>query len=279
MVDIIFLLINVSIFLFGAIIGSFLNVVILRYGSGKSIIKGRSSCGTCGAHLSWYDMVPILGYIFLRGRCRSCGMKISRQYIFVEISTGILFVFIAQLFLPYIFSGTVPLIFPLIDTILLWVVVSLLVIITVYDMRHFIIPDLFVYLFAAMSLVYICFPALYMGMWTMWWGDIIAGPLFAIPFALIWLFSRGTWMGLGDAKLVLGIGWLLGVWGTISALLIAFWTGALWGLFLIGIQKKGVLWGRKKTFTMKSEIPFGPFLIMGTLLVLLFHIDIVSILF
>jgi prepilin signal peptidase PulO-like enzyme (type II secretory pathway) len=132
---------------------------------------------------------------------------------------------------------------------------SLLVVITVYDLRHKIIPNEYVYGFVGLALVVRVLLSWQVGFV---WLDVLAGPLFAALFGLMWLLSRGTWMGLGDAKLVLGMGFFLGLSKTVTALLFSFWTGALVGI--------GLLFFYPRHTTMKSEIPFAPFLVFGTLL-------------
>jgi len=155
---------------------------------------------------------------------------------------------------------------------------SLLVVITIYDLKHKIIPDGLVYSFAALSFVSI------FGIWqatffipSVW--HFLAGPLLALPFALLWLVSRGTWMGFGDAKLALGMGWFLGLSGGGAAIILAFWIGAAVGLLLIALGRILKLFLFGKTFTIKSEIPFGPFLILGTLIAFLFDIGITKLMY
>ena len=125
----------VLIFIFGTIIGSFLNVVILRYNTGNSVLKGRSRCFACGKTLKWYELVPVFSFLAQKGRCRKCKAKISRQYILVEIITGGLFALIF-----YIQHS-------IFNILYLWAMAGLLIIISVYDLRHLIIPNLFVWLF------------------------------------------------------------------------------------------------------------------------------------
>jgi len=137
----------------------------------------------------------------------------------------------------------------------------------VYDLKHKIIPNGFVYAFILISFLNL-FISPYLGMELPSKMELLAGPILAIPFVLLWFFSRGTWMGLGDGKLALGIGWMLGITKGISAILVAFWAGAIVGIILLFLKPK--------TITMKSEIPFGPFLVLGLLLVLLFNINILD---
>lgn len=102
---------------------------------------------------------------------------------------------------------------------------------------------------------------------------LLAGPLVALPFFALWLVSKGRWMGLGDIKLAVVIGWMLGLLGGFSALIFGVWAGALVSLVIIGITR---LVSRRSGLTMKSEIPFGPFLAAGALFVLLTHITILA---
>ncbi|OGG54675.1 hypothetical protein A3C20_02000 [Candidatus Kaiserbacteria bacterium RIFCSPHIGHO2_02_FULL_55_25] len=257
--------------LFGLIVGSFLNVVIVRRG-GKSL-GGRSACMSCGVQIRWYDNIPLLSWLVLRGRCRSCGSRISVQYPLVETGTACLFAL----------SGAAPI--ELLPRIGALPILALLLMITVYDLRHTIIPDEWVYLLAALALVYqFTFPA------PVGFGTallLLAGPAAALPLFLLWLFSKGAWMGLGDPKLALGVGWLLGpLWG-VWAVFFSFIVGAFVSVFILlplphimrfasetGIAR---LNRQSARFTMKSEVPFGPFLVGSCIFVwfsLLYHIPL-----
>lgn len=250
-------------FLFGAIVGSFLNVVILRYNTGASFFSGRSFCASCGKKLLWYELIPILSFFILRGKCSECGSKISWQYPFVELATGILFLLtICKL------PGTAldPPYYVLFTTyyLLTW---CLLVVIAVYDLRHKIIPDALSYSFAALALAHLVFTLgperVFMASHL---SHLLAGPLLAAPFAALWLFSRGRWMGLGDAKLALGIGWFLGLSAGGSAIIFATWIGALTGILLIVAQKIPLNSVMIPRIGMRMEVPFAPFLVAGTML-------------
>ncbi|MBI4692290.1 MAG: prepilin peptidase [Candidatus Terrybacteria bacterium] len=243
---------KIFIFIFGTIIGSFLNTVIFRYHTGESIIKTGSRCFSCGKKLKWYELIPIASFAIQRGRCRSCGSKISWQYPIVEIITGLLFLLIFN-FQFSIFNKITD--YWLLITGYYWLIFSLLIIIAVYDFRHQIIPNKIVYLFDILVLLNL-FRISDFGFRISGIGkDFLAGIIFFAFFASLWLVSRGTWMGLGDAKLALGIGWFLGFYKGILALLVSFWLGAIVGIFLL-------LFLRNR-YTIKSRIAFGPFLILG----------------
>lgn len=234
---------SVFIFILGTIIGSFLNVIILRYHTGESIVKTGSKCFSCGKRLKWHELIPVFSFIIQRGKCKNCKSKISIQYPIVEFLTGLIFLLIFQITH-----------YSLLITSYYFAIFSLLIIITVYDLRHQIIPNLFVYLFIILSFFS---PIITRYGLRVTSYDYIAGIILFSFFALLWLISRGAWMGFGDAKLALGIGWLLGLEKGITAVLLSFWLGAIAGIFLLIFLKN--------RYNIKSRIAFGPFLVLGTL--------------
>ncbi len=243
------------VFILGTMIGSFLNVVIYRYNSGASPLKGRSQCFSCGKTLHWYELVPVFSFLLQSGRCRKCRVKLSWQYPIVEVLSGAIFVAV------YLLGK------PIIESAYLVAVFSTLLVIAVYDLRHQIIPDGLVAFFAVL--------ALYFFVWTTGFASalrfpylwtIIAGPMLFLPFWVLWFVSGGRWLGLGDGKLALGIGWFLGATLGVSAVLLAFWIGAAYALIIMALQKLGTQFFSSK-LSMKSEIPFGPFLILGVFIV------------
>lgn len=249
------------VFLFGISIGSFLNVLIYRMGSGKGI-AGRSKCLACGKVLTPLMLIPLFSFAVLRGRCGHCGTKLSYQYPLIEMMTGILFVTVAMKHALYL-----PLAIPSITYVVALVEVtiwSILVVIFAYDWKHKIIPDNLSLFFAICAGLLLYIKSMY-GMMTVpflpflstahMWLHWAAAPIVAVPLALVWLLTGGRGMGLGDAKLAWGIGWFLGIGGAVSAVVFSFWIAFFPSL--------GLLFLRNKHFTMKSEIPFAPFLILG----------------
>lgn len=252
--------------IFGFIIGSFLNVVIYRLNTKKSL-GGRSMCLSCSSTLHWYDLVPVFSYLCLLGRCRSCKSKISFQYPLVEMGTGVLF---GLLFFKLQFLLELDTFLFVINYIYYAVLISLLMVITVYDIRHKIIPDTLSFVFGLLAFLGIFF--IDSGLVFFHWPvltDLVSGFALSLPFALLWLVSQGRWMGLGDAKLAVGLGFMLGLAKLVPAAFIAFWAGAIYGIMLMVLRKA----------SPKSEIPFAPFLILGTLIAFFFDLSMLSFVF
>ena len=284
---------SIFIFILGTIIGSFLNVVILRLGTGR-LFKGisfkdktkqdRSICFSCGKTLKWYELIPVLSFFFQKGRCAKCYSKISWQYPIVELVTGAMFVIVFKYFFEILGFNNYEMI---INVASYWAIFSILIVIAFYDYRHRIIPNGPVWSFILISLViniynlaitsYFFGGINYLGVIDVLLGvAVTAGPLF-----LIWLFSKGRLMGFGDVKIALGMGILLGFSYGLSALVLSFWIGASVGLIAIivsSLKTKILKTYQVKTqsVTIKSEIPFGPFLIIATFLVFMFNIDLIT---
>lgn len=263
-------------FIFGTIVGSFLNVLVLRYNTGISAMKGRSFCFSCGKKLGPLELIPVFSFLFQGGKCRGCQSKISWQYPIVEALTGILFALVL-----FKYKGIIGLYFDPHYILIALISVAVLISISIYDLKHKIIPDGLVITFGVLSLLKIMADFFLMPgvpaeirSHLIWY--LSAGPILALPLFFLWLFSKGKWMGLGDPKLVLCIGWFLGPVYGLSAVILAFWTGALYGIILIILSK--YKWHGLQ-IDGKTEVPFAPFLIIGFLLVFLFNIDILNLAF
>ena len=273
------------IFILGASVGSFLNCAIYRMELQESMqedgpqkkssgfLQGRSFCPHCRHTLSWQDLIPLLSFIFLRGKCRYCQKPISFQYPAVEISTAAIFLLITNYQLPITnFYEFTTLCF-------LLLVSCFLIVIFVYDLKHYIIPDKVVYPAIVIALLYRLFEFWSLSHWDLFgnWKleignlePLISAMLSALGaagfFLLIVLISRGRWMGVGDIKLAFLMGLVLGWPNILTALFSAFLIGAIIGIGLMILGKKG----------LKSEVPFGPFLVTGTFLALFWGREIVN---
>lgn len=243
---------SITIFLFGLIVGSFLNCLIYRLKAGESFWKGRSHCPYCRHKLSWFDLIPVLSFFLLERKCRYCRKPISWQYPLVELATGFLFVFCFLFHVPY----------------LAFIIVPLLIVIFVYDLKHYIIPDKIIYFAILVSGIWYAIYGLFLNQYTKYdilntlYSALVASAFF---FSIV-LISRGHWMGMGDVKLAFLMGLFLGWPNVFIALFLAFFIGAVLGVILIISGKK----------QLSSEIPFGPFLVTGTLIALFWGQNIIN---
>ncbi len=265
--------------LLGLIVGSFLNALSFRFNTGQKFFSkrgmgGRSRCMRCAHELSALDLVPVLSYVFLRGKCRYCGARISWQYPLVELIAAVLGALVYWANPVLTSSGVQPL--PFLFWFSVWMT---LLFVVMYDLKHTIIPWSCSGLLAALAVVllFLNLQTLHFsvpGPWT-----LLAGPLLALPLFLLSLVSGGTWMGWGDSALELSLGWLLavsiGLSAGVTALCLAFWIGAVVGVMLLLLSH---IFFRIGFFgyTIKSEIPFAPFLVLGALLAYFFHVDFFS---
>ena len=249
---------SILIFLFGLCIGIFLNVVIFRVLSGESL-RGRSHCQKCLKTLRWYELFPLASFVWQKGRCRSCQEKISWQYPLVELITAVLFLLIFQHF----YGNWAEMI--------LWIVVaSAFVVLFFTDLKEYILPDVIVIPLIAVLFLYRTFQSFYLGSFDFFANFVIASFLIALPFFLFYAISGGRmirtgifkieWMGMGDSKLIFLAGLLLCWPKILIAVMFAVFLGSLWGILLMFLKK----------FTLKSAMPFGPFIILGAFLSLYF---------
>lgn len=254
----------------GLFIGSFLNVILLRHDTPFAWVKGRSHCPHCQKMLTWWELVPVVSYLGLRGRCAGCQARISLQYPLVELLTAALFVSVYLFLAPATPWAWLVFLF----SVGFW---SYLLIILIYDVWYTIIPNEWVFGASLLAFFLLFFNSAGLTHPTLL--DFLAAPLFFLPFFLLWYVSEGRWIGLGDAKLAFALGWFLGLVGGISGIIFAFWIGSIISLVLLAIQRLGTtrLFGKSVTLTMKTEIPFAPFLIAGTALVYFFHLTLLMV--
>lgn len=255
---------------FGVIIGSFLNVYIYRFHTGKSL-AGSSHCLSCGTDLRWYELFPLLSYVVLRGRCRTCGCRIPARYFLVELATGALF------------ALTLLLSLDVISILLWWFIFSVLIVITVYDLYHFIIPDKLTVLLTAAAVALLGYQSLLhtQTIDMVSFGVSVLAALGGSAFFLfLWLISRGKWLGFGDVKLAFPLGLLVGPTFVFSFVVLSFWIGAVISLLMLAFAA----WGRGKAglhlrsqkLTMKSAVPFAPFLVASSVVIIFTHFNVLS---
>ena len=224
-------------FLFGAVVGSFLNALIYRIPRKISIYKRRSFCPKCNHQLAWYDLIPILSYILLKGKCRYCGNKISPRYLIVEIITALYFSFSFLIFGYSIYY---------IESIFFF---SVLLVISLIDLEFMEIPD-------SLIVVGIVVEILFMILKKNYIPSLLGMFIPPLIFALIILISKGG-MGGGDFKYSFFLGLTLGFPKVIPWFILSFILGFFPAIYLLISKKKG----------RKSPIPFGPFMSLSAIII------------
>ncbi len=251
------LLISLFLFAFGAMIGSFLNVVIYRSVKGESWVAGRSKCEHCNKQIRWYDNVPLLSFMLLKGKCRWCKTPISITHPVVEFLTGTLLVwwYLGGTFFFRLTQQPFHYVQPL-----FWLIVGfLLVFIFVADTLYMIIPDEAVGVLLFLTLLYRISLSLSGVMQPLDFVKTILGAMICGGFFFfLWWITKGKGMGLGDVKFAVPFALLLGWPNFIIGVFVSFLLGAGVAVVLLLLKKK----------KMKQVIPFGPFLVMGLVLTL-----------
>ncbi|HEX5429494.1 MAG TPA: prepilin peptidase [Patescibacteria group bacterium] len=241
-------------FIFGLLIGSFLNAVIYRLYRNLPLGADRSMCPHCKHVLSPLDLVPILSFIWLRGRCRYCKAKISWQYPIVELLTGISFALLAYNYGLRItdYGFWFQLAF-----------IAFLILIAVFDLKYYLILDKVSIPAIVLAVIWRIVSDFHSN--NFGWHSPLAGGVFGAViisgfFGLQYLASRGRWIGLGDVKLGLFLGLIFGVGQGLVYLLLSYWIGALVGLVLVAANQK----------KMSGKLPFGTILGFSGIIMLLY---------
>ena len=242
----------IFVLLLGLLWGSFANVCIVRLPKDKGVISGRSSCPKCKKKISWYDNIPLISYIYLGGKCRNCKKKISIQYLIVELLTALFFL------IEYFYYGLT------FTTVLLFILTLALIIIFFIDLKHFIIPDL------------ITFPLMIIGflksfdpnlneIFPNYINSLIGGCFgYGIIWGIIFFYKKlknKEGMGLGDAKLLA----VVGFWFGLESVPFVIFLSSVIALLVVLPDLI------RKTKKMSTQIPFGPYIILGNLIYFLFE--------
>ena len=235
-------------FVLGCIWGSFSNVCIYRLPNDQSVVKGRSFCTSCKEQIKWYDNIPFLSFIFLKGKCRKCGNKISSQYFLVEFVSAISFIIVYHL---YGISIT---------TLLLIILSIFFIIIFFIDLKHFIIPNELTFPLMLIGFVKSFEPNLNQTIFPNYINSLIGGVFGYLIIWLIILFYKKVrnkdGMGLGDAKLMAVVGFWFG------------WTSIPFTIFISSFVALffAIPSLIKKNKNMTTQIPFGPYIIIGCII-------------
>ncbi len=254
----------IIIFVLGLVVGSFLNVVINRLNINQNLASPRSYCPKCKHQLNFWDLIPIFSFIFLRGKCRYCQKKISWQYPLVELATGISFILI---FFKFVNINNINLDFVVIleQLLIYFFFTSILIIIFVYDLKHYLIPNKIIYPAILITLLIQILPIPEYPSISI--SSLIIGSLIpGIFFLILVLVSKEKWMGAGDIKLGFLSGLIVGYPNILVTLFISFVVGAIIGIILIISKKKA----------LKDKMPYGTLLTFATFATILFGSQVID---
>jgi len=243
--------------IFGLLYGSFLNVVILRFDDWLSIVKMPSHCPKCKTRLGWLDLIPVLSYLSLRGKCRYCQRPISWQYPVVELAAASL---VGAGYI-YIFAGQdLPFWREAFSLAAYVVVIGAALVIFFHDLYEMMIPDVFSNLLLVASVVFALI------FYSDALGVLYSGLLGFLPIALLAYPSGGKWMGEGDVKLSTALAVLVGWPASVAYLALSFIGGGVFGVTALATKKVG----------LKSPVPFGPFLILAAIIAFFYGQEIIG---
>lgn len=223
----------------GACFGSFLNVISLRFGR-QTALTGHSACPHCARTLRWWELVPVISFLMLRGRCATCRHPLAWQYPFIEIIVALLWVWAAS-------SA------PLASAVVTAGISTAVVLLWIIDLKYFLLPDFYLIILFLLVIIKML---------------VTGGPepvaalqgavVGSVSLFLVWAATGGRGLGFGDVKLLIPLGLLFGVSGTIVLLFLAFMSGGLMAAILL-MSKKA---------TLKTAVPFGPYLLASALALL-----------
>ena len=232
--------------IFGLVFGSFLSVIVFRLDAKEGIVTGRSECRRCLKRLKWYDLVPLLSFLYLKGKCRYCKVKIGVIYPIMELAVAATFVSYCSL------NGTCVYISSFYHLSILFTLLALLF----FDYSFYILPDKLIGTGFIISLLYfLLFNSDLLN------NSLIIGLALGSFFAILYLASKGKWLGFGDAKLAFLVGFVLGYPAGVFAVMASVWAGALWGIGLILLNRAN----------LKTPLPFGSFMAGATILFIIFQ--------
>lgn len=259
------LIFSIFVFIFGAVLGSFLTVFTYRLPKKISFVGGRSFCPRCKKAISWFDNIPIFSFLLLRGKCRNCKTSISFRYPLIEILTGLTFLF---LYLGYVncnltftslfndglvcnLSGKIG----FITLPYFGIVLTLLIAILVIDLEKQIIPDEIVFFLFSFQILFLLLTNS-----NLIYINILCGLCAYLFFLFLFAITKGRGMGLGDAKLALVLASILGVVNAVSWLFLSFILGGLISVLLLASKKA----------KMKTKLAFGPFMVLSFIIEIFF---------
>ncbi|MBI2063841.1 MAG: prepilin peptidase [Candidatus Yanofskybacteria bacterium] len=236
------MLLLIYIFFLGLIVGSFVNVVIFRVPRGESVVSGRSRCTHCGNKIYWFDLIPVVSFFVLKFRCKQCHQRISWIYPAVELYSGIIFLLV------FSFAGQVG----MVNRLFLVFILEILLALALIDLKNLILPDAI--MLVMLSGILACGILEYSSGRYLFnifsFNNLIGAAVLFLTFFIFWFFSKGAWLGLGDAKLAGLVGLVFGLWGGLVIIYGAIIAGTVAGLVLLASHRAN----------LKTKLPLGTFI-------------------
>lgn len=265
-----FTTITILFAIFGLIVGSFLNVVVLRRGT--KTLQGRSQCPKCHNQLTWYELIPVISFIVQFGKCRNCKQKISWQYSVVELLTAVLF-YLSSIYLLINVVAPGNIISSVVSIISFLSIISFGIIISVHDAKTRLVPFSWFIGLVVSTVIFLVSYNVMLGFYIPSFFPHLIGILIAAPFLFLYFISQGRWMGFADIEIIAWMGLYLGIVTGFSAVLSAFYLGALFALLFIGYK---LLKGSTYQSLRTTRIPFAPFLLASWFITVVFSWNLFS---
>lgn len=277
--DIIIGYLPIIIGLLGCIVGSFLNVVALRQETEKDL-GGRSHCPACNHQLAWYELIPVISFLVQRGKCRNCKTVIPARYIINELFVGVLYFLTTSFFIKiYASVYTITSIWFFVALLLLLIIISYVAVMVIYDIQTKLVPLIWFVGLVVFSCIYLTIPYISgaASLVSLWDTVIfhVSGIIIALPFFVLWLISKGRWMGFADIEIIAWMGMFFGIYIGTSAVLISFYIGAVFGILFMIIK---LLKGIPYTTIRQTQIPFTPFLFLGWFITVIYMFNMFTLL-
>lgn len=246
----------VFIFVIGLSIGSFINVLLYRLPKGENVLSGRSKCPHCKQNLAWLDLMPVVSFLVLGGKCRQCQKTISPIYPVIELTAA------GLALLSYLALGGMAVV-----SLVFWMVIcQFFLVLFLFDLKSMILPDAVIATLLLFSIAYWALSGILPTAASSWTAALGGGVALSLILGSLWFLSKGRWIGFGDVKLAFAIGFLFGFFGGLLVLYGAFIAGGLVSVVMLLTKKAN----------LKTKLPLGSFISLAAIVYILFGQTILS---
>lgn len=244
------------VILIGVSLGSFFNVLLYRLPKGEDVLAGRSKCPHCKGNLAWFDLIPVVSFLALGGKCRYCQKTISPVYPAVELTAA------GLALLSYLTLGGMTVV-----SLVFWMVAcQFFLVLFLFDLKNMILPDAIIAALFLFSIVYWALSGVLPTTASSWTAALGGGAALSLILGSLWFLSKGLWMGFGDVKLAFTVGFLFGFFGGLLVLYGAFIAGGLVSVVMLLTKKAN----------LKTKLPLGSFISLAAMVYILFGQTILS---